>query len=276
MDTVTGLGMADAMSKAGCLGIHHRYCDNQTLHKAVMYGHPIAVSPSMGTLFIYNLKKSNENLVVMLDVAHGNSKKNVEFAAEMVKNGINVVSGNVIRRDAIERYLKVGVKYFRVGIGGGSACWTRRNLKVGLPQAYLLHQMYQEFGEDIVMISDGGHRDVGHIISALALGASFVMLGKLLAQTHEANNSGIYRGMASASALRDRGKTEFVVEGGEMNLKERYSLHDFLYGDGNGDTGVYGALQQVCYYHGARNLQELREGAEFVVMTPNATKEGMQ
>ena len=185
MDTITGLNMSKTLFEYGALGIHHRYCPYTFLETAVDLG-GVAVSPSMSLAIIQRFFKAwNPNPVLCLDVAHGHTKRNLDFAHELVKMGAYAISGNIVTEDAAEAYLKVGVKALRVGIGAGSACTTRVVTGVGVPQLTAIQNIYREFPEATI-ISDGGHRTTGDIVKALAFGADFVMLGGMLAGTDEA------------------------------------------------------------------------------------------
>jgi len=217
-----------------------------------------------------------------IDVAHGHHIS-VKEAIEKIKLNldIHVMAGNVATKRAFEDLSSWGADSVRCNIGGGSTCTTRIQTGHGVPglQTVLECARIEGFrisGEKRTkVIADGGIRNSGDIVKALAAGADLVMLGSLLAGTDEApgriteGNMGQfkeYRGMASKKAQFEwRGKTS-SLEGVSTFIPYKGSVVPILQ---DLEQGIKSGLS----YSGCRTIKEFREGAMFIKQTPNGFRE---
>ena len=284
MDSVTEGNMAVAMYQAGGAGILHRFADRHAvqewLHQCRDVGAPRIASFGLSEDDFF-LATNNPAAfdAICIDVAHGDHSRVISMIKRVRERcpDLDIIAGNVATGMAAFRLIEAGANIIKVGIGPGSVCSTRVVSGHGAPQLSAIIEVAEQVKfRGCSVIADGGIRYPGDIVKALAAGADAVMLGSLLAGTDEAAGERIvehgatfktFRGMASREVQQEkRSGRKPRVEGVSAKIPYRGPVRDTL---DNLEAGIRSGLS----YSGANTLAELREVAEFVVVTGNTLKE---
>lgn len=290
MDTVTEADMAIAIAQEGGIGIIHRFLtiDAEVAEVKKVKKLKLLVGAAVGIRADYlertrALVKAGVDAIV-IDVAHGHSTFFVKALKELTKKfpKTEFIAGNVATPQATEEMIKNGASAVKVGIGPGALCTTRIVTGSGVPQLTAISECAEVANKyGVPIIADGGIKQSGDIVKALAAGASSVMIGTLFAGCEESpaltffRNNKKYkmtRGMASLMANADRQKKDesvkkdlkkYAAEGVEAIVPYRGRVYDLI-------NQLMGGVKSGFSYCGAMNIEELWKKAEFIQITQSS------
>lgn len=187
---------------------------------------------------------------------------------------VPVILGNCVTYEVALNLMKAGAAAVLIGIGPGAACTSRGVLGIGVPQATAIadcaaarDSYYQETGNYIPVIADGGLITGGDICKCIACGADGVMIGSPFARAQEAPGRGYHWGMATPSPVLPRGTRISVGATG--------TLAEILTGPAKLDDGTHnllGALKTSMGTLGAKNIKEMQQVE--VAIAPSLLTEG--
>ena len=290
MDTVCGLEMAYKIFLLGGVGCIHRFNSieeqskiikelyhriyseewgNQFESWGVMVDNWHSEIPHVPIMASIGVSESDKDRakslvdngcnIIVIDVAHGHHKnveKMLEWCKKNLDDKVDIIAGNIATKEAAQELESWGADGLRVGIGGGSLCTTRVKTGFGVPNVSCL--------EDIVSVAktpvmaDGGIRSSGDISKALAIGASSVMLGSLIAGTDEApgqiveTQKGLYkryRGSASLETKVTHGQQTRNVEGESTTIPYKGGVKFIV-------NGLIDGVKSALSYGGAKKLED--------------------
>ena len=280
MDTISEEDMAAAMGIMGGLCVIHRYNSIEMqcgiVKQAVKAGAPVdLLAAAIGITgdYVERAEALNANGVeiICLDVAHGHHilmKQALKALREIFKNNLHLMAGNIATLEGFNDISDWGADSIRCNIGGGSICSTRVQTGHGVPGLQTIFDCARS-DRTSKIIADGGIKNSGDIVKALAAGADFVMVGSLFSGTDQCPGETVstskgkfkaYRGMASKDAQLDwRGRTS-SLEGVATMVPHKGSVMDIIK---ELERGIRSGLS----YSGARTIPELQAKAKFIRQT---------
>ena len=286
MDTISETPMALAMAQFGGTAIIHRYntpheqtklismaCD---LSKNINIGAAVGISDD----FLQRAKMTTQAgaTFICVDVAHGHHilmKDALAVLRDELGPNFHIMAGNVATLQGVNDLSDWGADSVRCNIGGGSICSTRIQTGHGLPGLETIFECAKT-DRNVAIIADGGIKNSGDMVKALAAGADAVMCGSIFSGTDETPGKifeeadgtrwKTYRGMASKEA--------------QVNWRGRYSSHEGVSARVPYRGSVKKLLEDLerglrsgLSYSGARSISELQSKAEFVMQTSSGLGE---
>ena len=220
-------------------------------------------------------KKDNHKIFttgVLIDVANGHMKQLFDAVKSVLKiyPDSKITVGNIGNPETFKDWCQLGVTGVRLGIGGGSVCLSSSDLGVHTGIVNLIKDCYkikQDNNYNTLIIADGGFNGYGRINKALALGADYVMLGKLLAQSEEACGKVVatkyreYYGMSTIKAQKEVGSKLRASEGISIKVPILYSLNTFV-------TNFTSALKSCMSYTNSYNLTQFIGQVKTDIISP--------
>ena len=236
--------------------------------------------------FEYLIDEVFENVTpayICIDIANGHMQKLLDLckqAKERFGDKIQIMAGNIANPDTYYEYARAGIDYIRCGIGTSPICTTSANSGIHHPMVSLLQEIkankkyivdhIAEYGNIQYksvpkIIADGGFSNFDQIIKALAIGADYIMLGKIFAMSEEAcgkvifNHNGErvrkYYGMSTKKAQAEiSGEATKTAEGIETLVPIKYTLAGWC-------DNFISYLRSAMSYCNSRTLDEFRKNA---------------
>lgn len=243
---------------------------------------------------------------VLIDTANGQMEELFTLVKECKKawgNSVKIMTGNIANPETYLDCCLAGVDYVRVGIGGGSGCTTSVQTGIHTSIPYILKGINRmktyisncessasiglfEYNNPEVaalkgfrtkVVADGGITSISRAIKALALGADYVMMGKLFAQCEEAaitlkytysskssddiKKEALYYGQSSEQGQLNRfGKIKSYPEGTELWIPVTTNLKDFSH-------AFESSLRSAMSYCNANTLEEFIGNVDYEIMS---------
>ena len=227
--------------------------------------------------------------VVVVDSAHGHSANIIDTvkALRSKYSDLQIIAGNVTTGQATLDLIAAGASAVKVGIGPGAICTTRVIAGVGVPQVTAIMDCAAAAkSAGVPILADGGIRQSGDMVKAIAAGANAIVMGSLLAGLDESPGQMViykgrrykeYRGMGSQGAMvagsaarysqsKQTPAQKLVPEGVEGRVPYRGKLGDFIY-------QFVGGLRAGMGYCGTSNIDSLRENGKFIRVSGAALAE---
>lgn len=283
MDTTGTMEMAQEFHDEALNVALHKHYSVEQLHNHFRYGYPGRYSWYTMGITREDYAKFNDFKKLMvgdahwegricIDVANGYTERFIEFVKTMRDENpcAAIMAGNVVTAEMTEALILAGVNVVKVGIGSGSACYTRLMSGVGYPQLSAIAECADAaHGLGGFICADGGCVTPGDVAKSFAAGADFSMLGGMLAGHDESGGDlveedgkkfKLFYGMSSETAMNKHNggvAKHRASEGRTIKLPYRGPVSGTL-------QNILGGLRSTCTYIGARRIKDMPKCATFV------------
>jgi GMP reductase len=277
MDTTGTIEMAQSLQHHKVLTCLHKYYKASDIPSDLNKDY-YAVSSGIQQHDLANLDEIMEKInpnIICLDVANGYMHNFVEKCAEVRAKYPTkiIIAGNVCTSEGVLDLVMNGkVDIVKVGIGNGSACTTRKQTGIGMPQLSAVMECADTaHGIDAHIISDGGMQVIGDFSKAYAGGADFIMSGSMFAAHDESGGElitdestgkqyKIYYGMSSTTAMNkySGGVAKYrSSEGKTVKLDYRGPVDNTI-------LDIMGGIRSSMTYIGAKKIKDIPKCATFI------------
>ena len=187
-----------------------------------------------------------------------------------------ICAGNVTTKEGVLDLIDCGVDIIKCGIGGGSACTTRIQTGIGMPQfSCILECVEAAKNSGSFILSDGGITCPGDLAKSYGAGSNFVMIGgefaghdenpgKLIVDEESGIKYKFFYGMSSSYAMKNNyannNNTHYrSSEGREIKIKYKGPLESTI-------QNYLGGLRSTCTYTNSKNLENLNTNSQFIIV----------
>lgn len=218
-------------------------------------------------------------LYICIDMANGHMKEQIETGKalkERFGDKLKLMGGNIANPEAYYDYSEAKFDYVRSGIGGGSGCLTSTQTSTHYPMASLLNELSKiqgivkvSGGYETKIVADGGISGYSDAIKCLALGADYVMMGKVFTKAalhgEPIGTETAYYGMSTKKAQKEMGGIgNKTSEGKETTVKKEYTLEGWV-------ENFRDYLKSAMSYSDSRTIPEFKLKAVCQVISPNSS-----
>jgi IMP dehydrogenase len=289
MEFINSKKMVEEITEYGGIAFVHRFSAPEIRFEQIEYHMKNSKYPNRIGFSVSNTEAVDKQFIdkvlslgvriILIDTAFGHtdfSVNAVKGLRELCPSHIHIMTGNVSSFEAYRDLMDAGADSVRVGIGGGAACTTRVVTGFGQPVLSSVIDIYERIKQDEYngLISDGGIKNNGDAVKALAAGASAIMMGNFFAGHEECEKDKDgnlkFRGLASLGIQTIQGANVPIdrlhIEGAEGILKSKGSVKNSI-------QQLINNIKSGMSYCGAEDLKSLRRDSKFIKVSPQSMLE---